>query len=80
MELHVSGKTTNILTLIFVLLISVVERSDAVSCYDCQYASLQPQEASCTEPFSAASAPTCNGSACLFQYNGISGQRSKPAV
>src|SRR6218665_1632422 len=50
---------------IFVLVGSMVERSDSVSCYYCNYYSQQPQRATCPQPFNATNASTCYGSMCL---------------
>lgn len=71
-------KMTNIVALLFVIVVSVVDRSDAVSCYNCQYVSIQPQGATCVEPFNATSAPKCNGPACEFIFQNITGQQSRP--
>ena len=60
-----------------VLLGSVVEQSDAISCYDCLYNSSNTQTSTCDEPFNAASAPTCDGSTCLFTYEDITSPQSK---
>lgn len=62
---------TNIVALLFVIVVSVVDRSDAVSCYNCQYVSIQPQGSTCVEPFNATSAPKCNGPACEFIFQNI---------
>ena|SRR6218665_1148339 len=77
---ELSGKMANVATLLLVLFGSVVKRSDAVSCYDCQYNSLQPQQTTCTEPFDAESAPKCNGTVCEFTEQSVTKPQSKPIV
>jgi len=65
---------TNFLALLFVLVLSMAERSGAVSCYNCEYDSFQPQEATCTQPFVATGAPTCNGPACVITFLNLTGK------
>ena len=67
--------------IVFLILVGLVAgRSDAVSCYTCKYNSTQTEVATCAEPFSAASTPTCSRSVCLYTYQNITGPQSKPAL
>src|SRR6218665_664296 len=69
------GRMTRAVTLLFVLIGSIVERSSAVSCYSCK-------ERTCPDPFRAASVPTCNGAVCELLYRVAylpsSGEQCKP--
>lgn len=75
-------KMTSVVALLFVLLGSVVERSDAVSCYDCVYYSSIPDGSTCAEPLNAASAPKCSGqnSICYYSYQHFTIQQEYHAV
>ena len=62
-------------SLLFVLVGSMVERSDSVSCYYCEYDSVKSQEATCTQPFNATSTTICNGSTCVVEFINYTGKR-----
>lgn len=71
-------KMNNVVGLFFVLIGSMVERSDAVSCYDCGYDSRQP-ESTCTLPINATVAPKCNWLTCEWIFLNYTGPNSKSA-
>jgi len=48
----------------------MVERSDAVSCYNCS-----PE--TCADPFVPASTPTCSGSVCTITFLSFTGRTDK---
>src|SRR6218665_1466972 len=71
--LYFSEKMNTFLALLFVLVGSMVERSDAVSCYNCQSVSNDPQATTCAEPFDGTIAPTCSGSVCTIVFGNFTG-------
>src|SRR6218665_3301647 len=71
---------SNIVALLIVLVASVVDRAQAVTCYRCIYTLSSQNEYICGAPSTSEANQACNGSICSWQFSDYASTTSKSSV